>query len=648
MTRATCDLLLLNFSNYPDLPIFPYAFTQLTALARQRGLRVERSDFLHVPLARRDHALRRLLETTQPAMVGITLRQVDSLMVDSYRLPSRAPFQPLEATRDAIRAIRRMTRAPIVVGGIGFSIHPEKTLQYLEADYGCVGCADDVITSFDAIAAGHPGAGVANLLVRAADAITVPARTYYAPLAEREWDDALVDDVYAFYGTPRMASDAVPFVPVEVMRGCPYRCYFCAEPLVKGTTWRTRSLDVVRDELEFLISRDIRSFWFIASELNIEGAGFPLALGELMIELREKHPARDLIWSGYMLPWKTSTEDFDVLARSGYRLGWNDFQSFSDENLRKTRVPYRMKDLAPFLEASVDPRFLPPASKPGGTVQPMLALFLGNAFTSVTTVAETLRAVDEMELHRYFAQDPLLISALRVFESTPLPASSKKRLMVYPPASASAAEPFLHPTFLYPEELVDHLGGPEAYHRFLAFIGETFLSRAHMARRDWERFLIKAATAGDLASHLAAVSHDDATRELKGAAGDQTRALLRECLVVDRSAANLSRLLYSPNSPHTSASNVAARVLLKAIEQAHAPAAARVLKALGLAAKPASEYRLMAHLYRHHDAVDAVRAMVQARLDLEAGAVELLLLEKLLFENNVVIDPRYRAPLFGA
>ena len=372
MTLSPCDLLLLNFSNYPDLPIFPYAFAQLTALARRRGLRVARSDFLHVPAARRDDDLRRLIDTYRPAVVGITVRQCDSLMVDSYRHPGGPSFQPIEATRSAIRALRTMTSAPIIVGGIGFSIHPEKAFRYLEPDYGCVGCADDVIASFDAIAGRRAGAGIANLITGADGQVTVPSRTYYAPFTEREWDDALVDDVHAFYGTPRMASDAAPPVPVEVMRGCPFRCYFCVEPLVKGKAWRTRDLGVVRDELEFLISRGVRSFWFIASELNIEGPAFPLALAELMIGLREAHPARDLIWSGYMLPWKTSRGDFDVLARSGYRLGWNDFQSFSDENLRKTRVPYRMKDLRPFLEASIDPRFLPPPNKPGGTVEPLL------------------------------------------------------------------------------------------------------------------------------------------------------------------------------------------------------------------------------------------------------------------------------------
>ena len=43
------DLLLLNASNLPTTPIFPYAFVQVTALARRFGLRVARFDFVGLP-----------------------------------------------------------------------------------------------------------------------------------------------------------------------------------------------------------------------------------------------------------------------------------------------------------------------------------------------------------------------------------------------------------------------------------------------------------------------------------------------------------------------------------------------------------------------------------------------------------------------
>jgi hypothetical protein len=47
MDTGRTDLLLLNASNLPTVPIFPYAFVQVSAIARRFGLNVARFDFLN-------------------------------------------------------------------------------------------------------------------------------------------------------------------------------------------------------------------------------------------------------------------------------------------------------------------------------------------------------------------------------------------------------------------------------------------------------------------------------------------------------------------------------------------------------------------------------------------------------------------------
>lgn len=47
--RQGVDLLLLSASNYPALPIYPYAFVQVSALAARHGLTTARLDLLHTP-----------------------------------------------------------------------------------------------------------------------------------------------------------------------------------------------------------------------------------------------------------------------------------------------------------------------------------------------------------------------------------------------------------------------------------------------------------------------------------------------------------------------------------------------------------------------------------------------------------------------
>lgn len=640
-----CDLLLLNFSNYADFPIFPYAFAQVSALARRQGLRVARADFLHVPPERRRSELERLVAQHRPRVVGITIRQGDSLMLASYQDPRRRQFHPIEATRLAIRELRELTRAPIMLGGIGFSIHPSMLFDHLAPDYACIGCADEVLARFEDVARGQPQRNIANLMFREDEKLVVPERSFFAPFTDREWDDTLVDELFRFYGAPHLAADAAA-VPVEVMRGCPFRCYFCVEPLVKGKQWRTRDLDVVRGELDFLVSRDLRYFWFIASELNIDGTDFILELAEMMIRLREDHRNERLIWSGYILPWKLQAEHFEVLRRSGYRLEWNDFQSFSDDNLKKTRVPYRMKDVRPFIEAASDPTFQAPASTPGGTNGPRLTLFLGNAFADPTTITETLRYVDDIELQRATIQDAMIIPAVRLFESNRSTTNATPaQLQVFPPPGGDPV-PFLQPTYQYPPALIDALGSPSAYETFLGYIAETFLSRAHSLRKDWNLFLAGATSRKRFAAHLRSVALDELEVDVADPVGAAVRSLLDELRDPQRRERVLEQL-FRPPPLDVGPYRQLARILLDALEAVHPRALPRVKKALGLRKNPESEYKLMAHLYRRYDSMSAIVDDVKSKLDVASGSIEVLLLEKYLFRNNVVIDPRYEPLLFG-
>jgi hypothetical protein len=72
-----------------------------------------------------------------PGLVGIALRQADN------QAPSRpASFLPL--AREIVARCRTLSKAPIVVGGQGFSLLPKPCFEYLDPDFGIVGDADDV------------------------------------------------------------------------------------------------------------------------------------------------------------------------------------------------------------------------------------------------------------------------------------------------------------------------------------------------------------------------------------------------------------------------------------------------------------------------------------------------------------------------
>src|SRR5687767_8215538 len=85
------DLLLLNATNLPWRPIFPYAFVQVSAVARRHGLSVKAVDLLDVPRDRWSTFLAAHLTAAQPRMVGLHIRQGDSVFVDDYYASPNGP-----------------------------------------------------------------------------------------------------------------------------------------------------------------------------------------------------------------------------------------------------------------------------------------------------------------------------------------------------------------------------------------------------------------------------------------------------------------------------------------------------------------------------------------------------------------------------
>ncbi len=71
---APIDFLFLNLSNLPGRPVYPYAFVQVSALARRAGLSVVRWDGLDLSLQHKLECIEHLIQTHRPRAIGFTVR----------------------------------------------------------------------------------------------------------------------------------------------------------------------------------------------------------------------------------------------------------------------------------------------------------------------------------------------------------------------------------------------------------------------------------------------------------------------------------------------------------------------------------------------------------------------------------------------
>lgn len=628
---AGVDLLLLNASNYPRVPVYPYAFVQVSEVARRHGLRVASVDLLGLDGDAQRARVAAALRAHRPRAVGVHLRQLDSLFVEEYRgydARDGAPaFRPVEATARLVDQVRALTDAPVLLGGHGFTSSPRAVFARVRPDLGVVGEPDGLFARFDDALAGRDLGAIPNLMIPGPRGAAETARVFYGPAVGPEYTDETVEAVRRFYGSAALDAQTLA---VEVQRGCPYQCYFCCEPGVKGREARVRPLDAVFDDVARLARHGLRRFWMVCSELNVYGPELALQIAERMTRLRERE-GHDLRWYAFSLPTRMGVATWRELARSGFRGGFNTFQSLDDENLRAGRVPHRAIDAVEEYKAiEAVSRELPPgdAIRARGT----LALFLGNAYATVDTVARTLALLDAHGLLET-VRVPGSMAATRLFEA--MPAATPRAPDDVVTFGADEVDLSL-PTFAYPSSLVRHFGGRRPLERFLRWVDGTLLMRVEPATRPWSHFVAAATTP----TALAAVLRRDGPRARLDAQPELTTWL------GDGDATRVGEV-FLPRDVDRDEAAARAHAMVRCALDGEPARVSAALVALGLpgdldAVSSLPVYDLLRRLYARFD--DEASAVAAA----PAGDVESLAVRYVMFRRGVAIEPAWRAPLFGA
>lgn len=188
-------------------------------------------------------------------LVGMTLRNTDDCMLSGGQ-------SYVDDFAAMVQHVRRHTAAPVVVGGVGFSVMPVPVLERAEADWGIRG---DGQQSLCALAA---------RLARGEDWRSVPGLVWRQ---DGEWhSNAPAAD--ALDGLPAMRRETVDNpryflhggqVGFETRRGCPGACTYCADPLAKGARVRLRPAAAVADEVEALLRQGIDHLHTCDGEFNL-------------------------------------------------------------------------------------------------------------------------------------------------------------------------------------------------------------------------------------------------------------------------------------------------------------------------------------------------------------------------------------------
>jgi radical SAM superfamily enzyme YgiQ (UPF0313 family) len=271
-------------------------------------------------------ALRDAVREARPDVVGFGIR---NLHTNAYDGTERL----LDGYRALVEIVRAETRAPIVLGGAGFSLRPETLLADLGADHGVVGEGE---RAFPRLVGGLAQRHTMPRIVRG-DGVQDETVTLGRSAVKGELDrlpqpakDLVDPRYYAYDGT-----DAI-----QTKRGCAFACTYCDYPDLEGHKVRLRDPEAVADDV---VARSrvpgVTHAFFVDSVFNV-----PRSHALALCSALESRGA-PLPWVCYVSPTALGDDVVAAMARAGCVGAEIGTDGGSDESLRRLNKPFCIADV---------------------------------------------------------------------------------------------------------------------------------------------------------------------------------------------------------------------------------------------------------------------------------------------------------------
>lgn len=397
-------VLLVNTNTYKvPYPVPPVGLC-LVAAAIEARYAVRLYDAMRDGSAPLEQAVRDF----RPDYIGLGIRNIDDVS-----MTSRIYFID-GIRRDFVEPIRRISAAPLILGGGAFSLFPREIFDHFGADYGVVGEAEEALPALlAALDRGEDPGGIPGVMTARSGAV--------APRRLQELAGRPVADIARRLDfTPYRARGAYS---VQTKRGCRHACIYCSYPALEGHALRPRPVGDVVDEIERALPHvGGAMFEFVDAVFN-DPPGHAEAI------------CREIIRRGLRLRLRTmgvnpagvTSELLDLMRRAGFVQIDSTPDAASPAVLRALRKNFTLDEL------QATARLIRRHDMPT-----MWFFLLGGPGESEATVAETLRFIDDY----VYEEDMVYITeGLRIYPRTEL------RDLAIKEGVLRADEPLLEPRF---------------------------------------------------------------------------------------------------------------------------------------------------------------------------------------------------------
>jgi len=316
-------VLFLSFST-PEIimPTLPLGVVSVATAVQQAGHEVKLleitagADF-YSPVAD-------AIASFQPDAIGIAVRNID----DQAMHATRFLLDPLKTIADLCH---RLSKAPVILGGAGYSMYPERLLDWLDADIGIKGDGEAALPAV----LDHLRMGVDVAMIKG---IYVRDRSPFKKICAVPDLNKLIQPDPGLWPCPMQGRGEV-WLPFQTRRGCPLACSYCSTASIEGTSLRKRDPKTVAGHIRRHVEAGFRRFYCTDNTFNLP-ANYAR---ELCLALIDGVPS--ISWTCIVYPYKIEEGLVADMARAccvEVALG---FESGSPAILKSMRKRFSLVDV---------------------------------------------------------------------------------------------------------------------------------------------------------------------------------------------------------------------------------------------------------------------------------------------------------------
>jgi len=317
-------LLISANTEQINMPVLPLGLACVAAAADGQGHTVKMLNLMMQTNTQK--TLCEAIDEFNPEIIGISVRNIDDQNMENPRFL-------LKAVKDVVTDCRKYSEATIVLGGAGYSIFPQATLDFLDADIGVQGEGENsFLTLLNRL---HDKKNLSEI-----SGLYLPGQKSQK---KPEYIKSLTDiplplpDVHL--STPPILKDQEIWIPFQSRRGCPLDCSYCSTATIEGRIIRKHDPEKAVDAISRYVKVGLDHFFFVDNTFNLPSA-YAKTLCELLISSKIK-----ITWRCILYPWKVDDELVEKMARAGCREVSLGFESGSERILAKMNKKYLPADV---------------------------------------------------------------------------------------------------------------------------------------------------------------------------------------------------------------------------------------------------------------------------------------------------------------